>query len=220
MEGEKRNKIVYQHLKPNGEIFYIGIGSLKRSKSKSGRSNLWKNFVNKYGYTIEILYTNLTKEEAKNLEINLISYYGRIDKKTGILVNHTDGGDGVHGYIMSEETKQKMIVSLSGENSKLYKIPRTEEVKRKISEKQKGKIISNKTKNKMSLVRLGKSLSSETKEKMKLANNTSKILLDMETGIFYNSIKEASQLLNIPCQTLHSQLTKKHLQYKTNLRIV
>ena len=62
---------LYRHLKPNGEVFYIGIGNnLKRPYNKINRSKLWNRIVNKYGYEIQVLKINLTKEDACELEKN------------------------------------------------------------------------------------------------------------------------------------------------------
>ena len=101
--------IVYQHLrKDTREVFYIGIGKdEKRAFDKYKRSNFWYNIVHKYQYIVDILCRNVSWEEACKIERFLISFYGRVDNKTGILVNHTDGGEGVLGYKHSEETKTK-----------------------------------------------------------------------------------------------------------------
>lgn len=42
---------------------------------------------------------NISKEEASKIEISLIEKFGRLNKKTGILTNLTDGGEGVKGSI-------------------------------------------------------------------------------------------------------------------------
>lgn len=124
--------VIYRHLKPCGEVFYIGIGnSLKRAYNKSSRSNFWKKVVKKYGYEVQILTTGLTREEACEIEILLISYYGRIDLGLGTLVNLTDGGDkGTVGRVMSEEQKnnQRLITSRTFKG-----VPKSEEFKRKLS---------------------------------------------------------------------------------------
>lgn len=105
---------LYQHKRlDTNEVFYIGIGSNKRPYTKSKRNNHWKNIVNKHGYTVEIINTNLTLEEARKLEISLISFYGRQNNKTGILVNMTDGGEGTKGFVCTEEMRLRRAKQLS-----------------------------------------------------------------------------------------------------------
>jgi len=99
--------VVYQHIRlDTNKIFYVGIGkNPKRPYSKNYRNNYWHNVVNKHGYRVEILLENLTWNEAVQKERELINEYGRLDNKTGILVNMTDGGEGVNGYKHTEEWK-------------------------------------------------------------------------------------------------------------------
>lgn len=98
---------IYRHIRlDTNKVFYIGIGNTKRPRIKSDRSQFWKNITNKTEYEIQILKSDLTWEEACELEIILISYYGRIDNKTGILVNLTNGGMGGNGIIVSKKTKK------------------------------------------------------------------------------------------------------------------
>jgi len=99
--------LVYKHIRlDTNQVFYIGVGKTdKRPYSKIYRNKHWHNVVNKAGYTVEIIFNNLTWEEALQKECELIKEYGRLDNKTGILVNMTDGGDGVNGYKHTEEWK-------------------------------------------------------------------------------------------------------------------
>ena len=97
--------IVYQHRrKDTNEIFYIGIGKdYYRMGKKSARNQYWHNIVNKHGYTKELLFKDISWEEAIKKEIELIKKYGRRDLKTGCLVNMTRGGEGCpskeEGYV-------------------------------------------------------------------------------------------------------------------------
>lgn len=90
---------VYRHLKLNtNDVFYIGMGkeiNFRRAFSKRYRNNYWLNTVKKYGYSVEIIAENISEESAIELECFLINLYGRKDLNTGILVNMTDGGEGV-----------------------------------------------------------------------------------------------------------------------------
>ncbi|RWZ87207.1 MAG: hypothetical protein EO766_11795 [Hydrotalea sp. AMD] len=79
-------------------------------KSKKIRK-LWKQQL---VFVEEILAVVENEELALILESELIKKYGRRDNKTGILCNHTDGGEGGYGKIISEETKQKMSDSKKG----------------------------------------------------------------------------------------------------------
>lgn len=109
------NYCIYRHIKPCGETFYIGIGNKRRPYKKSDRNKYWHNVVNKYGYEIQVLKSDLSWEDAKELEIVLISYYGRKDLKTGCLVNMTEGGNGTLGFtrVLPQEQKNKISLSLS-----------------------------------------------------------------------------------------------------------
>ena len=70
------------------------MGNKYRPYSKD-RSVFWKRYVKKYGEPIiEIIEEGLSKKEAWESEIALIELIGRRDKKKGVLVNLSDGGDG------------------------------------------------------------------------------------------------------------------------------
>lgn len=56
---------------------------------------------------IEFLYVCLSFEEANRLEVMTIKKWGRLDNGTGCLTNHTDGGEGQTGRVVSDATKNK-----------------------------------------------------------------------------------------------------------------
>ena len=114
--------LVYRHRRLDTyEVFYVGIGSTsKRPYSKSGRNRHWHNIVNKVGYEVEVLAVGVTHNEAKELEVLLISEYGRKDLSTGNLVNLTEGGDGAVGFIVSEKTKEKLSKIHKGKKYREY----------------------------------------------------------------------------------------------------
>ena len=146
--------VVYFHRrKDTNEVFYVGIGDKEKrayKKSNRGHNHYWKNIVNKVGYDVEIVYTDLTWDEACELEIKYIADFGRKDLGLGNLVNMTDGGEG-------------------------RKRPHTDQTKRKISEGHKGKIVSNKTRKKMAENNKGKKRSLETRIKMNKSNTFKKL---------------------------------------------
>jgi len=82
------------------EIFYVGIGSdsnYKRAKNKSLRTDYFKKIINKSKCRLDIVFDDLTWEEACLKEIELIALYGRKDLGIGTLINFTDGGEGRKG---------------------------------------------------------------------------------------------------------------------------
>ena len=103
--------------------FYIGKGTGDRCnahtvpsklKYKSMKNNTIKKLV-KLGLSHSIIISDLMSEEdALEVEMLLIEEYGRVDNKTGILANHTDGGDGVSGYIHTQEHKLMMSKAQKG----------------------------------------------------------------------------------------------------------
>jgi hypothetical protein len=130
---------VYTHLNPlTKEIFYVGIGKGNRAWNRwAGRNKFWDNYVNKYGFEVEIIAENLTRNQAGKVEIELIAHLGRrqIDEG-GTLVNRSSGGDGGSGgYTHTEEWKRQHSERQIGKKKK----PLSKEAKEKISKALKGR---------------------------------------------------------------------------------
>lgn len=88
---------IYLHRKAtNGDIFYVGKGSGNRAydTSKKGRNQYWHRVRDKYGLEIEILFDNLTEEEAFQCEKDVILELEYFSCK---LTNLTKGGEGPSG---------------------------------------------------------------------------------------------------------------------------
>lgn len=86
----QNNYYVYLHKQLDGTIFYVGKGKDKRAYSKAYRNVDWKELVKQNGdYIVEIPYTNLSEDDAFEIEKKLISEIG-IDK----LCNKSTGGEG------------------------------------------------------------------------------------------------------------------------------
>ncbi len=109
---------VYTHTRlDTNEVFYVGIGTQDnyiRASRSHNRTNYWNNVVKRCGWKVDILYDNLSWEDACKKEKELIAFYGRIDLGTGTLVNLTDGGEGTLGHQHTEETKEKMSKTRKG----------------------------------------------------------------------------------------------------------
>lgn len=77
-----KNYIVYKHTCPDGKV-YIGITSMNSierwgKNGKGYKGQLFGKVISKYGWDNikhEILFTDLTKEEAERKEIELIKKY-------------------------------------------------------------------------------------------------------------------------------------------------
>lgn len=198
--------IVYSHTRlDNNTIFYIGIGNeYKRAYSKHSRNSYWNNIVSKTDYKIDILFENLTWEEACKKEVELISLYGRKDLKKGLLANLTDGGDGVKGH--SQETIDKITKVHKG------RIQSEEEILKRVNSR-KGYVHSEQTKKKMSSSAKGRLFTEEHLENLSLAHKGKEssngiVTLDLYTGIFFNSLKNACESLNLKYKTEHIRMKR------------
>ena len=157
----------YAYLREDKTPYYIGKGKGNRLYKRGSRVFAPPKDKSRIIY----LKQNLTEGEAFKHEIYMIAVLGRIDLGTGILHNRTDGGDGVSGYIPSEETRKKISVATKGKNHPMYGKTLSDETKRKISEKTRGKKIKPFTEeHRRKLSVASKNLSEETRKKLSDAN--------------------------------------------------
>lgn len=198
--------IVYSHTRlDNDTIFYIGIGNeYKRAYSKHSRNSYWNNIVSKTDYKVNILFENLTWDEACKKEVELISLYGRKDLKKGLLANLTDGGDGVKGH--SQETIDKITKVHKG------RIQSEKEILKRVNSR-KGYFHSAETKKKMSSSAKGRIFTEEHRKNLSLSqkgkeNSNGIITLDLYTGVFFNSLKNACESLNLKYKTEHIRMKR------------
>ena len=166
------------------KYFMLAQGEKKRRTSQTKSRNPYWNNIAKNGFIIEILYENLTWEEACDIEKDLIKLYGRKDLGSGILVNMTDGGEGLSNIseelrnrfreiaknrTYSDETKKKMSVIQSRPYNEKY--PNSDEIienrRQKMVEFNKSYVPSKETNEKISKTLKGQIKSEETKLKMK-----------------------------------------------------
>lgn len=159
---ENKNYTVYKHTTPNGKV-YIGITSKKPEKRwENGHGYKGNKYfyraIQKYGwenFKHEIIADGLTKEQACNMEIELIAKYDATNPKHGY--NHAIGGE---ANIPSKETRQLLAVKCSGWKH-------TDEARRKISEAGKGHIVDEETRKKLSESNKGKHhITEETRQKL------------------------------------------------------
>jgi len=121
-------RIVYAFFYPSehkiaGQPCYIGKGYPGRPKDhiRDAKNKQLKGIFNKSNgdLPLVIFREGLTNDEAIAVEIALIAAVGRADKGLGPLVNHTDGGEGVSGLIVSEKTRRRVSETQRGRKASL-----------------------------------------------------------------------------------------------------
>lgn len=214
---------VYKHTTPSGKV-YIGITGKKPEKRWQSGSGYKQNkhfysAILKYGrenIEHEIVENGLTKQQACDLEIELIAEYDSTNPEHGY--SHSTGGEciavGVRpsaetrqklseaqkGKHRSPETRRKMSEARKGSNSPWYGEHLSAEHRHKISEAEKGRLFSHETRLKISEAKKGVHHSAETKRKISEAHRgkihrNRKAVICVETGTLYNSGTEAAKAI-------------------------
>ena len=210
-----RTYTVYIHTSPSGKV-YIGITCQSIDKRwQNGYGYVRQAFFNaikKYGWNNikhEILYINLTKEEAENIEIELIAKYKSNQREFGYNIDNGGKTIGTH----SEETKRKISKASKG-------FKHSDEVKKRLSEINKGRVISEETRQKMrennkgeNNPNYGKHHSVEARRKISEANmgeknhSSKKIYCNK---LIFSCIRECAEFYDIPVSTMKAWLTGRN----------
>ena len=190
------------HTSPNNKR-YIGITSQKPERRWRKNGDGYKDHIyfwraiQKYGwdnFKHDILFVDLTKEEAEQKEIELISHYNSNDINFGY--NMSIGGEsGSKGYKYSDEQKKYMSEIHKGEKNGMYGKHHNEETIEKNRVAHLKENLSEDTLYKMSIAKKGKKRDMESVKKQ-IAAISNKVIC-VETSIVYNSAKEAGKLNNI-----------------------
>lgn len=201
----ERDYTLYQHFCKVTKKSYIGI-------TKQKPQNRWKNgcgyskvthfgrAINKYGWNnFEhiILATNLTEEEAKQLEQTCIvafETYGNYG------YNSTFGGDGILG--LSQESRKKLSKSQIGHIV-------TQETREKISKTKKGCIISQETRKKISKANKGREFSEEHRKKIGIANHNR--VISKETREKISNANKGKKAWNKGKTNIYSEESKRKM---------
>lgn len=206
MNTKEKIYCVYKHTSPNGKV-YIGITGQK-PKYRWDNGNGYKqntyfyNAIQKYGwenFEHEILFTELTKEDACTKEKELITLYDSTNRNKGY--NLSVGGElSALGAILSDETRRKMSKSRTGEKNHFYGKHHSKETKKIISDKAKKRTRPEETKRKTSETLKGHIVSEETRKKISDKHSKKPVVqLNQNNDIMatYISIMEAHRQTGI-----------------------
>ncbi len=211
---------IYKITSPTNKI-YIGQSINVEKRLKQYLSNLpkrqtllFRSFL-KYGannHKFEIV-TKCLESELNNLERYYQDYYNCLSNGLNCRLTTANDKSGK----LSSVTKNKISIAHKGKIKSL-------EHKEKIRIKNIGRVPHNKGKKtpehiikKLSMSHIGNRISEETKVKMSLNSKSAKVVLDLNSGVFYNSAKEVSNLYGIKHNTLICKLIGKN---KNNTRFI
>ena len=216
---------IYKITSPTGKI-YIGESTNIYDRYLKYRRGACKdqpkiyNSLSKYGFVQHIfeIIEECNKEDLNTRERYWQEFYN-VTGKNGLNCSLTKTYDLKMTH--SDETRLKMSENNKGENNPFYGKTHSEEAKKRIGESGKGrrfKRIKGSFK--------GKTHTEEAKNKISEARKKhdknkvsprSKLVICLETGIFYTSLKEAANAHGIKYKLLSSYLGNNKRNNKTNL---
>lgn len=181
--------------------FYIGKGKNDRCFRLDNRKEHFKNILNKVDCVVEILYDNLTEEEAFQLEVDtiydLVFNEGYSIEIKGIkknregnhLVNCTWGGEGTSG--LSIKQSQKTIDNRVAKNTGQK---RTKEQKQHLSEGRQQRFKEHpEERERLKTLRVGFVTSDETKRKLSELKGTKVRCIELD--MTFPSIKATARYM-------------------------
>jgi group I intron endonuclease len=186
---------IYKITSPSGKVYIGSSKNIERrikyysSISCIGQTKLY-NSIKKYGWNNHIL--EIIKECSFDELYSQERYYGEMYDVLGINgLNLILPKAGENKIGVSNETRLKMSLSKSGDKNTFF-----------------GKKHSNNAKEKIRLFQTGRTHTTEHRKKVSdnNAKNLSKIVLDLNTGVFYESAKELSDLYCIKHSTIRARL--------------
>jgi len=192
----------YAHCKPDGTIFYIGKGSIKRAYSSLGRNVVWNRIVKKYGgYEVKILCEWKLEQDAFDHEILLIDCFKSMGYK---LANISSGGLGAKGFRHTEQFKKEL-----SEQVRLNNPMSNPEVRKKQKENVLVAMRRPEIRKKQSDARIGMRFSKEHIESLRNCHPMKPCVIN---GVTYKSLMEAARMLGIRHGTIHRWISRPEIQ--------
>jgi group I intron endonuclease len=184
---------VYKHTCPDGKVYIGATSKLPRVRWNYGygyRGTLFFTAITKYGWNNiqhEVLATDLTAEQAHELEVLLIAQHDSTNPERGY--NRASGGRGTPGVVISEETRQKLVTSHLGKKN-----PHTPEWNEKIREGNLGR----------KKPHVGIPRSEESKAKIAAAHSKRVGQYDLNLNLIrvFDSLRSAAKETNIKNQNI------------------
>lgn len=217
---------IYKITSPSGKI-YIGQSInietrwKKYEKLKCIKQPALYNSFNKHGVENHIfeIIEECEVEQLNNKERFWQDHYNVIDKNKGLncvlTTTQTLSGKASEETILKRSGENNCWYGIKGESHPLFGIPRTEEVKNKIRESQKGekgywygKKLSKESVEKRVEKMRGVKQKKENIEKRRDSRRENYILLNTETGIFYFGYEEASKSVGIDRKILWQKINR------------
>jgi group I intron endonuclease len=203
-------RFAYIHCRPDGTVFYVGKGAMRRAKNLRERNEYHRRVVAKYGK--ENVLIGMLECSSDDIALNLERGLIKCLRRSGIqLTNATDGGE-KGTEVISEETKRKLseaakkrgvseacrAATVAARKGK----PLPEEQRRKQSETMKGAVFSEEHRRNISASAKKRGISARIREIQRLSICKKVVGVHPEQGEkSFASAKEAAEFLGAPQST-------------------
>jgi group I intron endonuclease len=196
---------IYKITSPSRKV-YIGQSKNLKKRFRYYKSFHCKNQIALYRSFLKYSVENHTFEIIEECTIELLNErerywqenYNSVNNGLNCLLTSTKEKKKVY----SKETIEKMSNSLKGRII-------TKEWRENLSKSGKGRVFSQETRNKIIKNNTGRKYSNETKLKIVLNRKKSKVIIDLETGVYYYSTIDLANILNINASSLYDYLTNR-----------
>lgn len=204
---QQRTYFVYVHTSPNNKK-YVGITQQNppSKRWRQGASSYRKNdyfckAIKKYGWSNfkhEIIFQNLTKQEAEMFEIEIIKHLKSTDRNFGYNISNGGNCKGTHCKESKIKISKSRLGKYSGINHPLFGKTLSTETKNKISKSHIGFKHTEASKEKMSINRSGEKHFMYGKKhleatKQKISNSHKGKMLGQNNGMFGKKHSEESK---------------------------